>query len=145
MWGSCGSGESTTLSVTDECRWPTVMIYHAEPKQRHLFRDMPGVAPDVCLSRNTGSNRRKVKQTRLTRMRHPQCCAWITLNTFGSKIHTSPTRRCGVDIRTSESLIRHTGAAIPPRGDMPKNRVLITRGAACHHTRRSHPTNCLGL
>ena len=37
-----------------------------------------------------------------------------------------------VDIRTSQSLIRHTGVAIPPRGDMPKNRVLITRGAACH-------------
>lgn len=39
-----------------------------------------------------------------------------------------------------------TGKAISPRGDMPKNRVLIimiTKGAACHHTPRFPLTNYL--
>jgi hypothetical protein len=45
-------------------------------------------------------------------------------------------------LRLSGVLLRARGCAISPRGDMPKNRVPITKGAACHHIQRSPPKNC---
>jgi hypothetical protein len=51
-----------------------------------------------------------------------------------------------VDMTRRKVFSRGTGKAISPRGDMPKNRVLIiviNKGAACHHTPRFPPTNFL--
>ena len=51
-----------------------------------------------------------------------------------------------VDRTARQGFIRGTGKAISPRGDMPKNRVLIitiNKGAACHHIPRFPPTSFL--
>jgi hypothetical protein len=52
------------------------------------------------------------------------------------------TLRAAVDIIGIEDFTSVTGKAISPRGDMPKNRVLNTKGAACLiHTPRLPQTS----